>query len=171
MDLRDISYYVKRKQGRARLTDQGIMDIFLGGSGFSFRMKLSNAQRTDRQNFFKVDSVDVDVKNFKIKLKQSKFRTLFRMVKPVMLKLLRPVLQKVLEKQIKDQFNKLDALAYDIKKEADRAKHEVSSSIATGPNLILTIDADTGKPRGCTQHLPAIRNCGPEEVDARQEED
>lgn len=134
MDLRDVSYYVKRKQGSAKLTDEGIMDIFLGGSGFSFKMKLSKAHTTDRQNFFKVDKVDVDVKNFKIKLKKSKFKTLFRLVKPVMLRFIRPILQKVLEKQIKDQFNKLDTMAYEIKREADRAKSEVSS-ITTGHRI------------------------------------
>jgi hypothetical protein len=127
MDLRDVSYYVKRKQGTPKLTDLGVMDIFLGGTGFSFKMKLSNAQKSDQQNFFKVDKVDVDVKNFNIKLKQSRHKMLFRLVKPIMMRLLRPSLQKVLEKQIKDQFNSFDAMAYQIKKEADRAKIQVSN--------------------------------------------
>lgn len=127
MDLRDVAYYVKRKQGTPKFSDLGVMDIFLGGSGFSFKMKLSNAQKTDQQNFFKVDHVEVDVKNFNVKLKKSKYKMLFRLVKPVMMRIIRPVLQKVLEKQIKDQFNRLDKIAYQVKREADRAKVEVSS--------------------------------------------
>ena len=59
MDLRDVSYYVKRKQGFPSITDLGVADIFLGGSGLSFKMKLSTAEKSDRQNFFKVDKVDV----------------------------------------------------------------------------------------------------------------
>jgi hypothetical protein len=129
MDLRDVSYYVKRKEGSPKITDLGVADIFLGGSGFSFKIKLSTADKSDRQNFFKVDKVDVDVNNFTIKLKQSKHKLLFALFKPIMLKVLRPALQKVLEKQIKDQVHQLDTLLWQIKQEADRALAEVSISL------------------------------------------
>jgi hypothetical protein len=129
MDLRDVSYYVKRKEGTPRIKDLGVADIFLGGSGLSFKMKMSTADKKDRQNFFKVDKVDVDVKNFNIKLKQSRHKLLFAIAKPVMLKVLRPALQKALEKKIKDQVHELDSLAYQIKLEADRAKQEVSQPL------------------------------------------
>jgi hypothetical protein len=127
MDLRDVAYYVKRKQGSPKITDQGLADIFLGGTGFSFKMKLSTADKSDRQNFFKVDKVDVDVKNFNIKLKQSRHKLLFGVAKPLMLKVLRPALQKALEKQIKDQVLQLDTLLWQVKQEADRAQQEVSA--------------------------------------------
>jgi hypothetical protein len=127
MDLRDVSYYVKRKKGFPTITDQGLADIFLGGSGFSFKMKMSTAEKTDRQKFFKVDKVDVDVKNFNIKLKESRHKLLFRMFKPIMLRVLRPALQKALEKQIKDQANQFDTFAWQIKQESNRVKTEVSN--------------------------------------------
>ncbi len=125
MDLRDVSFHIKKKQGFPSLTDTGIADIFLGGTGLSFKMKMSTAEKKDRQNFFKVDKVDVDVKNFNIKLKQSKHKLLFAIGKPMMLKVLRPALQKALEKVIKDKVHELDALAYKVKVEADRAIQEV----------------------------------------------
>jgi hypothetical protein len=31
MDLRDVAFYIKRKQGSPKLTDSGVADIFLGG--------------------------------------------------------------------------------------------------------------------------------------------
>jgi len=31
MDLKDVAYYVKRKQGSPKITDTGVADIFLGG--------------------------------------------------------------------------------------------------------------------------------------------
>lgn len=135
MDLRDVSYYVNKKQGFPSITDLGVADIFLGGSGFSFKMKMSSAHKTDRQNFFKVDKVDVDVKNFNIKLKQSKHKLLFGLVKPIMLKVIRPALQKVIEKQIKDQFHQLDQMAYRIKQEADRAQKELERDPENAPNI------------------------------------
>lgn len=135
MDLRDVAYYVKKKQGFPSITDQGLADIFLGGNGFSFKLKLSSAGSTDRQNFFKVDKVDVDVKNFNIKLKQSKHKLLFGLAKPIMLKVIRPALQKVLEKQIKDQFNEWDKFAYQVKLEADRAQNEIKENPENAPNI------------------------------------
>jgi hypothetical protein len=46
------------------------------------------------------------------------------MFKPLLLKVMRPVIQRVLEKQIKDNVNQLDALIYDVKKEADKAAED-----------------------------------------------
>lgn len=135
MDLRDVSFYVKKKQGFPSLTDLGVADIFLGGSGFSFKVKMSTADPKDRQNFFKVDKVDVDVKNFNINLRQSKFKLLFAIAKPIMLRVMRPVLQKVIEKQIKDNAHQLDSIIYQIKLEADRAAQEVKDDPEQAPNI------------------------------------
>ncbi|KAK0128409.1 hypothetical protein ONS95_000382 [Cadophora gregata] len=135
MDLRDVSFHIKKKQGFPSITDTGVADIFLGGSGLSFKMKMSTAEKKDRQNFFKVDKVDVDVKNFNIKLKQSKHKVLFAIVKPMMLKVMRPALQKALEKVIKDKFNEFDALAYKVKLEADRAIEEAKENPENAPNI------------------------------------
>ncbi|KAI1636287.1 hypothetical protein F4809DRAFT_392866 [Biscogniauxia mediterranea] len=135
MDLRDVSYYVKRKQGFPSITDTGLANVFLGGDGFSFRMKLSSADEKDTQNFFKIDKVDVEVKHLKIKLLKSNHKLLFGLFKPIMLKVLRPVIQKTAEKQIKDQFNQFDQMMYLVKQEADRALEEAKSDPEHVPNI------------------------------------
>jgi len=135
MDLKDVSYYVKKKQGFPGVTDLGVLDIYLGGSGLSFKMKLSTAEKKDQQNFFKVDKVDVDVKNINIKVKQSKHKLLFRLAKSLMLKTLRPAIQKAIQKVIKDKVHELDSLAYQIKLEADRAMQEVQKDPENAPNI------------------------------------
>lgn len=84
-DLRDVSYYVKRKTGFPSITDQGVADIFLGGDGFSFKLQLSTADKHDRARFFKVDKIDVQIKHMTIKLKQSKHKLLFAIFKPLLL--------------------------------------------------------------------------------------
>jgi hypothetical protein len=121
MDLRDVSYYVKKKQGFPSVTDKGLMDIFMGGEGFSFKIAASTAHKKDKQHFAKIDKVTVDIKNLKIKVKESKYKLLFTIAKPIMLKVLRPVIQKVLEKQIRDSFTQADAYLYDIHREAQKA--------------------------------------------------
>ncbi|KAF6834472.1 hypothetical protein CPLU01_04937 [Colletotrichum plurivorum] len=135
LDLRDVSYHVKRKQGFPSLTDTGVADILLAGDGFSFKMKLSSADEKDSQNFFKIDKVDVDIKHMSIKLKKSNHKLLFSVVKPIMLKVLRPALQKAVEKAIKDQATQMDALLFQVKQEADRAIDEARSDPERTPNI------------------------------------
>ncbi|KAK3940348.1 hypothetical protein QBC46DRAFT_364132 [Diplogelasinospora grovesii] len=135
MDLRDVSYYVKRKEGFPSITDTGVANFLLEGDGFTFRMKLSTADEHDKQNFFKVDKVDVDVKNLKIKLIKSNHKLLFNLVKPILLKVMRPVLQKVLEKLIRDRVNQLDRMVYQVKQEADRSVQEAAENPENAPNI------------------------------------
>ncbi|OLN83716.1 Uncharacterized protein C32A11.02c 2 [Colletotrichum chlorophyti] len=135
LDLRDVSYHVKRKEGFPSLTDTGIADILLADDGFSFKLKLSSADKKDSQNFFKIDKVDVDIKHMSIKLKQSKHKLLFSLFKPIMLKVLRPAMQKAVEKAIRDQAAQLDTLLFQIKQEADRALDEARSDPERTSNI------------------------------------
>lgn len=131
MDLRDVSYYIKRKQGFPSITDKGVMDIFMGGSGFSFKVEMETADKAREHaqtHFFKVTKVESDIKHLQIKMKKSNHKLLFNMFKPLLLKVMRPVIQKVLEKQIKDSANQLDAILFDIKSEADRAAAEAKNN-------------------------------------------
>jgi hypothetical protein len=122
MDLRDVAFYVKKKKGFPSLNDIGVADIFMGGEGLSFKIKAETADSKDRQNFFKIDKVDVDIKHVNIKLKKSKHKILFALAKPIILKALRPALQKAIEKQIKDSAHQLDSFFWEIKQEADKAQ-------------------------------------------------
>jgi hypothetical protein len=122
MDLRDVAFYVKKKKGFPSINDIGVADIFMGGEGLSFKIKAETADPKDRQNFFKIDKVNVDIKNVNIKLKKSKHKILFMFVKPIILRALRPALQKAIEVQIKNSAHKLDGLLWEIKQEAEKAQ-------------------------------------------------
>lgn len=135
MDLRDVSFYVKKKQGFPSITDQGVMDIVLAGEGFGFTLKMSSADKKDSQNFFKVDKVDVNINNMKLKVKKSKHKLLFAVAKPIALKAMRPAIQKAAEKAIKDNFNKADAFLKQVQVEADRALEEAREDPKNAPNI------------------------------------
>ena len=122
MDLRDVAYYIKKKQGFPSITDKGVMDIFLGGEGFSFKLTARNANKSDRAHFVTVDNVNVAIKNLNIKLKQSNHKLLFAVAKPLLLKVMKPVIQKILEKQIRDAFDRADQFAYRINQDVERTK-------------------------------------------------
>jgi hypothetical protein len=61
MDLRDVSFYVKKKGGFPSLTDLGLMDIFMGGEGFSFKIQMETADATSRTHFFTISDVKVSL--------------------------------------------------------------------------------------------------------------
>ncbi|OAL67889.1 hypothetical protein A7C99_1021 [Trichophyton rubrum] len=119
-DWRDVSYYIKKKKGFPHVSDTGVMDIFLGGDGFSFKIMGSSAQSKDKQHFFKADKVVVNIKNLDIRLKKSKHKVLFTLFKPLLLSVVRPAIQKVLELQIRQYFSKADKFAYQVHQEAQR---------------------------------------------------
>lgn len=135
MDLRDVSFYVKKKQGFPSITDQGVMDILLAGEGFGFTLKMSSADKKDSQNFFKVDKVDVNISNMKLKVKKSKHKLLFAIAKPIALKAMKPAIQKAAEKAIKDNFNQADAFLKQVQVEANRALEEAREDPKNAPNV------------------------------------
>lgn len=131
----DVSYYIKKKQGFPSLTDKGVMDIFMGGTGFSFKIAMETADKSDRQHFFKIDKVTVDVKNLNIKLKQSKYKLLFSIFKPLLFGMVRPAITKLLEKQIRDSVHQADGYAYGIYLEAQRAAEQGKNDPQSVPNM------------------------------------
>ncbi len=133
--IADVSYYIKKKQGFPSLTDKGVMDIFMGGTGFSFKIAMETADKSDGHHFFKVDKVTVDVKNLNIKLKQSKYKLLFGLFKPLMFALIRPAVAKLLEKQIKDMVQQGDGYVYEIYREAERAAEAGKNDPQNAPNI------------------------------------
>lgn len=135
MDLRDISYYIKRKQGFPAITDEGIASVLMAGEGFCFTIKVSTADAKDAQNFFKIDRVKVDIKDVHISLTKSKHKFLFNLFRPLMMKVMRPALQKVAEKAIRDQFDQMDRLMFQIKTEADRALEAARADPENIPNI------------------------------------
>ncbi|KIX08614.1 uncharacterized protein Z518_03270 [Rhinocladiella mackenziei CBS 650.93] len=135
MDLRDVAYYVKKKRGFPSITDKGVMDIFLGGEGFSFKIAARNAQQSDRAHFVAVDKVDVTLKNLNVKIKQSNHKLLFTIAKPLLLKTIRPVIQKVLEKQIKESFMQADAFSYGIHQDVQRGVEAAKGDPENAANI------------------------------------
>ncbi|KAJ5934897.1 hypothetical protein N7466_004444 [Penicillium verhagenii] len=134
-DLRDVSYYIKKKQGFPSITDTGIMDILLSGDGFGFKIAASTVNKGDKQHIVKLDKVSVNIKNFDIKLKKSKHKVLFSTFKPMLFRVVRPALEKVVEAQIREAFNKGDAWANEISIEAKKAAEAAREDPENAPSM------------------------------------
>jgi uncharacterized protein DUF4449 len=113
----------------------GIMDIFLGGEGFSFKIYASTPHTTERQGFLKVDKVSVNVKNLDIKLKESNHKLIFNLFKPMLFSVLRPAVEKVLEKQVRESFDQTDAFIYKVHTEAKRAGKVTREDPENAPSI------------------------------------
>ncbi|KAJ5809876.1 uncharacterized protein N7503_002094 [Penicillium pulvis] len=134
-DLRDVSYYIKKKQGFPSITDTGIMDIILSGEGFGFKIAASTVNKGDKQHIVKLDKVSVNIKNLDIKLKKSKHKVLFSTFKPMLFRVVRPALEKVVEAQIREAFNKADAYANEISIEAKKAAEAAREDPENAPSM------------------------------------
>ncbi|KAI4119587.1 MAG: hypothetical protein LQ345_000492 [Seirophora villosa] len=135
MDLKDVSYYINKKQGFPSIKDTGVMDIHMGGTGFSFKIAMETADKSDGQHFFKINTVEVDMKSLNIKLKQSKHKLLFNIFKPLLFSVVKPAIAKVLQKLIKDQVHELDGKAYEVHQEAERVARAAKNDPANAPNI------------------------------------
>jgi len=121
-DLKDVAYYVKKKQGFPSIKDTGVMDVYLGGKGLSFDMKLATAEANDRNRIFKVENVKVRISNLNIVLKQSNHKTLFGFFKPLLTGIVKSVVAKAAEVQIRRSFDQLDEQMWLVQKEYLKAK-------------------------------------------------
>ncbi|KAJ5109093.1 hypothetical protein N7456_005768 [Penicillium angulare] len=134
-DFRDVSYYIKKKQGFPSITDTGIMDLLLHGEGFSVKIAASTVDKKDKQHFIKLDKVSVNVKNLDIKLKKSSHKVLFSTFKPMLFRVVRPALEKVVEAQIREAFKKGDGWAHEIQTEAKKAADAAREDPENAPSM------------------------------------
>jgi len=134
-DFRDVSYYIKKKQGFPRISDIGVADFLLGGAGLGLKLHLTTASKPDRVHFFKCDKVDVTVSNLSVSLKQSKHKVLFSILSPLLVKVMKPVITRVVAKQIQDYLVEVDAFAWRVYQEQEKAKCELDTDPESSPNI------------------------------------
>jgi Protein of unknown function (DUF4449)/Family of unknown function (DUF5923) len=121
-DLKDVAYWFKKKEGFPSLSDTGIVDIFLGGHGLSFTLKLATAEKKDRNRIFKIENVNVVIKGLNIVLKKSTHKTLFNFFRPLLMGIMKPLIVKAAEVQIRKSFDQVDEQLYAVQKEYEKAR-------------------------------------------------
>lgn len=150
---------MKRKEGFPSITDKGVMDVVIAGQGLSFKVAMETADANHRNHFFKVDKVDVSIKNMNIILKQSNHKLLFKLFKPLLLKVMNPVIQKVVEKEIRANIDKLDAFLWSVNQEAEKAKRDVQNDPENAPNVFTRYqEALQAKFTQAKQKKEAVKN-------------
>lgn len=67
-----ISYWVDKKTGLIPFEDEGLLDISFDNKGVSFDVELENASEDDRESFFVVKSVKVDISDLDYSIRKNK---------------------------------------------------------------------------------------------------
>lgn len=132
LDIKDIAYYIKRKQGFPSITDTGVVDILLSGNGLSATIGLETAEKKDRQAFFKPADIHVSIHHMDVKLRKSTHKVLFAFFKPLLMSTLKPVIAKVAEQQIRSNLTKFDAQIYALHKKVQAEKEKAKEGDPEG---------------------------------------
>lgn len=121
LDLKDIAYYVKKKEGFS-ISDTGLMDILISGNGLTVDIALETAHKEDRRAFFKPAKVVVNIHHMDVKLTKSKHKLLYSIFRPLLMSVMRPAIGKAAEAIIKKQLEDVDQKLYRVHKQVQREK-------------------------------------------------
>lgn len=115
--------------------DHQVLDDYVGHGILHFDTRNGNIANIfeDRGKDDVGEVLDEVFLELDIELKKSKHKVLFTVFKPLLFRTVRPVLQKVLEKQVRDAFTRGDAFAYEVHQEAKRAKERAAQEIKENP--------------------------------------
>ncbi|GAA5820864.1 hypothetical protein JCM3770_007274 [Rhodotorula araucariae] len=115
----NISYFIEKKTGWIGLRDSGLLDIFIGSphdpkaqDGLDVTLVLSNANDGDRESFFKLEKVDVNLEGFDINIRQSSNPIRSWLAKNALRGYIEAKVKEVIEEQVAAGFKALDQQLY-----------------------------------------------------------
>ncbi|GAA5930367.1 uncharacterized protein JCM15063_004786 [Sporobolomyces koalae] len=127
MAAKNISYYINKKTGWVGLEDSGLLDIYLGSehpdadNGLDVTLVLENANEADRESFFKLKRVDVDISGFEIAIRQSSHPIRNWLARGAVRSFMEVKIKEVLEEQIAHGFAQLDRSLFTLQYKATGA--------------------------------------------------
>ncbi|GAA6013470.1 hypothetical protein JCM10207_008861 [Rhodosporidiobolus poonsookiae] len=150
LQAKNISYYIKKKTGWIGLEDSGLLDIYIGTpndpkaeDGLDVTLVLSNATEDDRESFFKLERVDVNIDNFSIGIRNSTHPIRNWFARGAVSAFLQEKTKEVLEEQISAGFKELDKQVYLLQYKAAGARAAAPDPLAY-LRAVLTPTATSG---------------------------
>lgn len=119
--MRDVAFYFRKKTGTPKLTDSGIADVLLGGSGLTVTVTLASADK-DRSSVFKVKDVQTAIHTLKFSIRDSKHDTLYKMLSPLATGLVKKQLQKAIGGAVRTAFEYIDGRLVGVRDQMAEAK-------------------------------------------------
>ncbi|GAA5971347.1 hypothetical protein JCM3765_007011 [Sporobolomyces pararoseus] len=136
MSAKSISYYINKKTGWVGLEDSGLLDIYLGSehpdadNGLDVTLVLENAQEEDRESFFKLKRVDVEIDGFEIGIRESAHPIRNWLARSAVRSFMEVKIKQVLEEQIAHGFAQLDKSLFALQYKATGAAYAASNPLS-----------------------------------------
>src|SRR6266403_641348 len=141
-DMRDVSFYFRKKTGIPKLADRGVADVLLGGQGLTVRVPLSilrtltASQATvhlvsadkDKSSVFKVKSVRVKVDSLKFSIRDSKHDLLYKTLRLLASNLIKKQIQKAVVDAITTGMEYVDGQLVAVRDRVNEARASADSS-------------------------------------------
>lgn len=126
MNLREMNYYLKKKQGFPSIEDVGLADVYLG-HGADIEVTVASSEKSDASHFYNVEDVTVSVRDMDIKLRKSKYKPIFIFTRPVLMRTLKQAVTHALEKTVRDLFESGDRELWEMHKDVKSRKQKYES--------------------------------------------
>ncbi|KAI0328370.1 hypothetical protein GY45DRAFT_1005773 [Cubamyces sp. BRFM 1775] len=126
-DMRDVAFYFRKKTGTPKITDSGLADVLLGGSGLTVTVHLVSADK-DRSSVFKVKDVNTSIHTLKFSIRDSKHDTLYKMLGPLATGLVKKQLQKAIGQAVRTALEYVDGQLVSVRDQMAQAKASEDAS-------------------------------------------
>ncbi|KAJ9122286.1 hypothetical protein QFC22_001707 [Naganishia vaughanmartiniae] len=140
----NIAYWVSKKSGWVQFEDSGLLDIQFGPRGIDFDVTLENATEDDRETFFVVKNVDVNIAGFDYQIRQNQKWFATWLAKAPMRAFLRSNIIHTLEVQITEYLQRADFQLFALQQRAIAA----TNARPTPANYLKAIFSSSVFPQG-----------------------
>ncbi|PVF96377.1 hypothetical protein CPB86DRAFT_874940 [Serendipita vermifera] len=148
-DMRDITFYFRKKNGFPKIKDSGLADVFLGGRGITATVTIVNNTKSSQKSLFRVKNVHVKVDALKFSIRDSRHDILYKTLRPLATGLIKRQVAKAIEDGIRAGFEWADRELIKTRARMDRAKEgegsalDVLKSAFTSEGSTTAADEDT----------------------------
>ncbi|KAG8786305.1 hypothetical protein FRC16_001757 [Serendipita sp. 398] len=133
-DMRDVTFYFRKKSGFPKLKDSGLADVFLGGRGITATVTLVNNAnssdgKTSQQSLFRVKKVVAKVDALRFSIRDSQHDLLYKTLRPLATGLIKKQVAHAIEDGIRSGFEWADRELVKVRRTMTEAKEGDGSTI------------------------------------------
>ena len=125
-DMKDVAFYFRKKTGLPKLSDSGLADVLLGGSGLTVTAHIRSTN--DPSRVFHVKGVHVKVDTLKFSIRDSKHDLLYKTLRPLATGLVKKQLQKAIEGAVRTGLEYVDGQLVGVRDRMREAKESEDKS-------------------------------------------
>ncbi|EIW73522.1 hypothetical protein TREMEDRAFT_59695 [Tremella mesenterica DSM 1558] len=138
-EANNIAFWAHKKTGFMPFQDSGILSLKFGPKGISFDVTLENADEEDRESFFTVKTVQVDMSGFEFSISKNYHWIATWFASPLLRAVVKRNLTSALEEQIAEYLRNLDFQTFALQQRAIAA----TNAKPTPGNFIRAVVSDS----------------------------